>query len=82
MVSLALCGANLERQTRLAKVSQGVVWLRRTIPLDRRYILAFVALDRELLAPEVETVRRAEVVVDALAFGVCVAQMQRRFGGP
>jgi hypothetical protein len=59
-----------------------VVWLRRTIPLNRRDILVLVTLDDDLHAPEVEAISSAEVVIETLAFVVCVAEMQSGLSGP
>ena len=79
---LALCGADLESQACLAEERQGVVWLRRTVPLDRGHVFILVPLDGDLHAPEVEAIGSAEVVVDVLTLVVCVAEVQGRFGCP
>ena len=81
-VLVALCCADLKRQTCLTEVRQGVDRPRCTIPFDWLYILVFVPLDGDVLAPEVEAIRSAEVVVYALSLVVGVAEVQRRLGGP
>lgn len=77
-----LCSADLERQASLSDVGQGVVWLRRTIPLNRRDVLVLITLDSDLEAPEIKAIRSAEIVVEALALVVCVAEVKNGFGGP
>ncbi len=57
-------------------------WSWSTIPFNRWYFLVFVALERDLHSPEVETVSCAEVIVDTLALIVCVAKVEGWFGRP
>lgn len=54
----------------------------RAIPRDGLYFLVLVARNGDVLAPKVEAVGGAEVIVKALALTVCVAEVKRRFGGP
>lgn len=69
-------------QASLAEVRKGMDRTRSTNPLDRCHILALITRNCDILVVEIETVDSAEVVVEAFALVVCVAEVEYRLGGP
>lgn len=81
-VLVDLCGTDLKVQTGLAEVGEGTDRSRSPVPFNRFYFLVLITCESNVLAPEVETVGRAEIVVEALALAVCVAEVESRLSSP